>query len=323
MGELKLPLRVPVEGMHMKAALHLFTLAALASASCTSLESAHNTHQAREYLTEDIEDQVVFNLVRARNGLPFAHYDVSNVQSIVGQKVSPSIGGSRSGVWNRYQPRLAVTSAMRAITRGLSAGLGGERNNTVTITIAPVFDKPAIYASYVRFLNLPFKSSGDTKDASYERIVESTDDSITEPSEKAVPGETSPSNLEIVERTEISKTVTKDEQGREIETTVKNRSEKPKPASKLFPRIRSGRIYSLVESPQKPRKGAYVTGTVRKWGDSWYYVPIQYKPEFSDLCLSLVARGDGGATGVQEETAKKLDLFNSQLQQQNTIQQTR
>jgi len=308
----------------MKNALCLFTSALLAS-GCTSLESAHNTHQAREYLTEDIEDQVVFNLIRARNGLPFAHYDVSNVQSIVGQKVSPAIGGSHNGVWNRYQPRVAVTSAMRAITRGITGGIGAERNNTVTITIAPVFDKPNIYANYVRFLNLRWKPGVDAKDASSESInfLESSDDLATDPAAKAASDAGSDSDLKVTERKETSKTTTKDEQGRVVETTVENKSEKPKAASKPFPRIRSGVIYSVAESATKPRNGSYVLGTVRKWGDFWYYVPIQYKPEFSDLCLSLVARGEGGANGVEDETAKKLDLFNSQLQQQNTIQQTR
>jgi hypothetical protein len=304
--------------MEMKTALLLFASAILTS-GCTSLESAHNTHQAREYLTEDIEDQVVFNLIRARNGLPFAHYDVSNVQSIVGLKVSPAIGGSHNGVWNRYQPGVAVTSAMRAITRGITGGIGAERNNTVTITIAPVFDKPDIYANYVRFLNLRWKPGVDSKDASSEPInfLESSDNSPRDTTAEA------DSDLKVTERKETSKTTTKDEQGRIVETIVENKSEKPKPASKPFPRIRPGVIYSAAESATKPRNGSYVQGTVRKWGDFWYYVPIQYKPEFSDLCLSLVARGEGGANGVKDETAKKLDLFNSQLQQQNTIQQTR
>lgn len=308
----------------MKIAILLFISAVLVS-GCTSLESAHNTHQAREYLTEDIEDQVVFNLIRARNGLPFAHYDVSNVQSIVGQKVSPAIGGSHNGVWNRYQPRVAVTSAMRAITRGFTGGVGAERNNTVTITIAPVFDKPKIYANYVRFLNLPSKAGLDTKDASSEPInfLNSSDDLATRPMAEVASDARADSDLDVIQRTETSKIVTKDEQGRVIETTVENKSEKPKPAGKPFPRIRSGVIYSVAESVTKPRLGSYVLGTVRKWGDFWYYVPIQYKPEFSDLCLSLVARGEGGANGGEDETAKKLDLFNSQLQQQTTIQQTR
>ena len=312
--------------MQMKPALLLSTIAGLLLSGCTSYESAYNAHQAREYLTEDIEDQVVFNLIRARNGLPFAHYDVSNVQSIVGQKVSPAIGGTHNGVWNRYQPSVSVTNAMRSITRGLTGGVGAERNNTVTITIAPIFDKPKIYASYVRFLRLPSKSMGDTKDVFYDRVdlLDSTDDSAAEATSKAktdFEGKAA-SDLEIVQRTETTKTITKDEQGRVVESTVKNKSEKPKPGSKPFPHIPTGEIYSLVESPTKPDQRIYIRGTLRKWGESWYYVPVQYRPEFSDLCLSLVARGEGGATGVEEENAKKFDLLNSRIQQQTTIQQT-
>ena len=111
-----------------------------AMGACTSYESARTTHNVREYLTEDIEEQIVFNLIRAANGLPFAHYDVVSAQSLVTSKGTASAGGTRTGVSNGYQPTAVVTTAVRTITRTLTGSIGGERSNGVTVNVKPIFD---------------------------------------------------------------------------------------------------------------------------------------------------------------------------------------
>src|SRR5258708_31882352 len=57
---------------------------------CVNYQAATDTHQSREYLTEDLEDQIMYNLIRAKNGLPFAHYDVASIQAAVTSKFTPS-----------------------------------------------------------------------------------------------------------------------------------------------------------------------------------------------------------------------------------------
>ena len=76
----------------------------LATSGCASYFSARDAHLAREYLTADIEDQIIFNLIRAENGLPFAPYDVSTVQSIVTDKIIPSAAAARNGVSSGFAP---------------------------------------------------------------------------------------------------------------------------------------------------------------------------------------------------------------------------
>lgn len=149
-------------------------------AGCTSYESAQNTHLAREYLTEDLEDQIMFNLIRAYNGLPFLHYDVTSVQSIVTAKVFPQIGGGRTSGHNTYPgsststvttPRKAlsttvttavgaVSAATETLSRPFSYNLNGERDNALTVNIAPNFDEPVI-EKYVGYLNLPNRLKDD------------------------------------------------------------------------------------------------------------------------------------------------------------------
>ena len=219
---------------------------------CASYESARTTHYAREYLTEDIEQQIVFNLIRAANGLPFAHYDVTKAQSIVTMKGSGEAGGSRTRASNRYQPGTVVTDAIGVITNLFSGKIGAERSNAVTVDVSPVFDEPDIYKSYVGFLNLPRKTS-------------------------------------VSPRLSISPS-------KEIEF---------------------GSISSLRRSDARPPRAAYIAHTLRRWDGDWYYVPSEYLPEFSDLCISLIARKpeEGSAAGTRK-TTKALEDISSELMQQ-------
>jgi hypothetical protein len=61
---------------------HLFS-------GCVSFEGIKQAQDTRQYMTEHLETQIVLNLIRARNGMPFAQY---------GHTITPvrNIGQSRS-----------------------------------------------------------------------------------------------------------------------------------------------------------------------------------------------------------------------------------
>lgn len=59
-------------------------------ASCgVSFEGVKQAEDARQFITEDLQSQIVFNLILAKNGLPFAQYDIQQVQSVVTFKAAP------------------------------------------------------------------------------------------------------------------------------------------------------------------------------------------------------------------------------------------
>src|ERR1700730_15531309 len=165
----------------------LLLIAFGAVSSCTSYESARNTHLAREYLTEDLEEQIVFNLIRARKGQPFAHYDVGNTQSVVTVNATPSVGITRTG----------VSSAARSITRVFTSGSSSTRSNGVTINVTPVFNDPKLYAAYVTFLNLECKPGKFDKPGKCDNSEKSDAKSAAEPdtSLKRVKPQEAPENL--------------------------------------------------------------------------------------------------------------------------------
>ena len=62
--------------------VHLLAcLGMIALSSCTPYESKTDVHFARELMTDDLEDQIMWNLIRAYNGIPFSHYEVQQIQS--------------------------------------------------------------------------------------------------------------------------------------------------------------------------------------------------------------------------------------------------
>jgi hypothetical protein len=276
---------------------YLLMLIVSLTTGCASYFSARDAHLAREYLTADIEDEVVFNLIRAKNGLPFAHYDVSSVQSVVTDKLIPNVGASRNGVSNHFLPGAVADSAVHMITRTFTGGVSAERDNAVTVSISPVFSEPAVYAAYVNYLNLPAKPATDTT----VRVSPTP-----RPSSMPAPTPVTVSTKTTTKYGAFGAAVT----AKEVEVNEQ-------PPSQALPKVDFRKIYSVMECSHEPADTLCVPHTKRKWDNDWYYIPVQYRPEFSDLCLSLVARAGkkagGDASKAQEETTRQLQELNSRL----------
>jgi len=165
-------------------------------AGCTSYEGSKELLMGGEGLTHNFEGEVMENLIRASKGMAFIHYDVSNFQSLITQKVIPNIGTSKSVVYNSFpkgvstqtttttgkSPTTQVTDTIGAsvsalsqsLTKGTTLGLSGERDNAGTLNMVPIYDEKAVYQAYVTFLNI------DRNDAKIEdearSLIESCDD---------------------------------------------------------------------------------------------------------------------------------------------------
>jgi hypothetical protein len=120
---------------------------------CTVYEATKQTHFAREYMTEDFEGQIMFNLIRAVNGLPFEHYDVQQLQSVATSSLTPSGAVGRTTTTNSFLPLAAVSSAIQTIVRPYSLSMTANRQSVITAVINPVTDNPDVYAAYAEFLN--------------------------------------------------------------------------------------------------------------------------------------------------------------------------
>jgi len=305
---------------------HLFIVVVLVS-GCTSYESASDTHLAREYLTEDLEQQIMFNLIHAKNGLPFAHYDISNVQSAVTAGLTPQVGGGRTVTNNTYPGRStstvqsaassmvtttlgAVSDLTQAVAKPFSYNVSGSRNNAVTITISPVFDEPGIYAAYRNFIDLDgpedFTPSNNGPGGSTSSVTTITI-SGTQSRIEAKPSSTPAGTMVPAGNTKVTETV----------TTINSA------ASKGINHFDFGTTLenptSLMRWPTKPDKRYYVDRTLTYWNHYWYYIPTEFKQQFSELCFAVVARnanGTGNSTAAGKKASAPTKLLQRQLLQQ-------
>ena len=66
-----------------------------------------------------------------------------------------------------------------------------------------------------------------------------------------------------------------------------------------------------------PKPGEYVEGTLTKWENRYYFIPIEYKQAYFDLCFFLMARPLVQTTPASQQKAilKQLQDNGSKIQQ--------
>lgn len=87
----------------IKSALALLLLVLCSSCTTTHVKMDHT--QLRELLMDYTEEQIIDNLIRAKNGRPIMHFDMAHVNALVKTSVSASIGGGHSETTARSSSR--------------------------------------------------------------------------------------------------------------------------------------------------------------------------------------------------------------------------
>ncbi|MDB6119603.1 MAG: hypothetical protein JWO08_3384 [Verrucomicrobiaceae bacterium] len=126
------------------ATFSLIASIAVVFTNCTS-QSLHDVGTMRENALKYYDHQIIDNLVRASNGLPILHVNVSSMQS--------SITGKGTGSFNGGQSKTTAGLA-RTILRPLTFTLGGEYSDLIHATSIPLTGDGTMIAPYLRFLNL-------------------------------------------------------------------------------------------------------------------------------------------------------------------------
>lgn len=157
----------------------------------------------RELLMDYTEEQIVDNVVRARNSMPIMHFDMDHVDAVVKTSMSASGGGGRTEVnTNRWSQSFDVRESVEfdsqsgpyggssirrgldtwvgltagvvsTVTKPLTWGAGVGRDNTIDVQMTPVTDENAVYAAYEQFVTL---NGGDTVRDSRRFAVPKGDD---------------------------------------------------------------------------------------------------------------------------------------------------
>jgi hypothetical protein len=247
----------------------LFSVVALFIAGCAAEEAHWDAAKLRQHAVNYYTDQIMDNLIRARNGQFFLHVDINNLQAQVISEVSGTVqGGQTLNNTNSQQTtNQTLTTDTRSISSGLSHAVAGtlgvvgtatnlavrpftfsvtpRRNDQLNFGSVPATNDPPIYMAYLKFLNAkPNQPLG--KVCEYKLIFGNQVESVR----KKQPGET------------------------------------------------------LLEGAPGDKDSAvagghthyYVPGTLKKWKNGEiYYVPIACSEAYFELCLELAGRITIGA----------------------------
>jgi hypothetical protein len=242
----------------------MFSIVALFTAGCAAEEAHWDSAKLRQHAMTYYTDQIIDNLIRARNGQFFLHVNINNLQAQVISEVAGTVqGGQTLNNTNSRQttneivrtntntPGAALSNvvagtvgvvgtAMNLAVRPLTFSVTPRLNDQLNFGTVPEVNDPLIYAAYLKFLNAePNQRLG--KIGTYEPIFGDAIKSVRRKQPRDTLVEGAP-----------------------------------------------GEYDSLVLGAHTHY---YVPGTLKKWNDGQiYYVPIAFSRAYFELCLELAGR---------------------------------
>jgi hypothetical protein len=125
---------------------------------CRSQQLGKDQNQFRQVLLEMQEDQLMDNLIRARNRMPLLHLDFTNITGTVTHSGTASVGGGPTGTRTSTFVKPTMTTAgslVRVASQTFTYGVNASQINQLTVTANPVVDNSALYLAYVNFVERP------------------------------------------------------------------------------------------------------------------------------------------------------------------------
>lgn len=328
---------------------------------CTSVAlftgcAALDTHQAkldqkqlRDTLMDYNEEQILDNLIRAYNGRAIVHFDVKTVTATVASKIAPNAGYGRTSVSNQYPASAIQTTTTRgpandlvstmvqttvgalsnvvsSVTRPFTSTLSAERTNNVLVDVKPQDDRKT-YAAYIKFLNAGVPDgSRDAKQSDFE----TTKVTRTVTTTKVPPSAKSPTNPPPADSPQPSSSPAIPDQEIQESTATKTESVPAKPKDtgadlvvKDHPKspAAGSSIQPLMHGPARPRPECVLVGP-KCWNNCYYWVPVEYRKAFFELCVTTVIKGAGSSTtgGAKTEADENSKEIMDQLQDFNSLQ---
>ena len=131
----------------------------LACGGCRSQQLGNDQNQFRQVLLTMYEDQLMDNLIRAKNRMPLLQLDYTNITGTVTHQGTASVGGGPMGTRTTtfVKPTAATAggSLVRVASQAFSYGVNASQINQLTVTANPIVDNSVLYMAYVNFVERP------------------------------------------------------------------------------------------------------------------------------------------------------------------------
>jgi hypothetical protein len=129
-------------------------LLVVTQAGCRSRQLANDQDQFRHALLGMYENQIMDNLIRAQNGLPFIQLDYTNITGTITDTGSGNIGFAPASTDTHVVDLIAkARSLTHTFTNTGTYGASGSRMSQLTVTANPVLDSAEVYNAYLAFLD--------------------------------------------------------------------------------------------------------------------------------------------------------------------------
>ncbi len=299
----------------MKTLCFALVFGALLLGGC-ALTSTHQAKldqtQLRDVLMDYVEEQILDNLIRARNGLPMMQFDFAHATANVTSKITPTAAGGGTVTSNGYTNRQITTgpanglittvvgatgNLLHSVVTPFSGSVTAERDNSITVDANPVLNDKTVYAAYLTFLMAPPDWVAPPKIETEPKFTPTTQRVWTK------------GKSDEPESTETEKT--RAPEGSSLDAYD--------PSDCHFSKTENKTRGSLRWSKSPPRDPTDVlVGGKAIWKDkNYYWVPTEYKKAFFRLCLAMVARGTGAGApgGVGATISQKLEDTDYQTRQ--------
>jgi hypothetical protein len=126
---------------------------------CRSQQLGYDQNQFRQVLLEMQEDQLMDNLIRAKNRMPLLHLDYTNITGTVTHSGTASVGGGPVGTRTTTFVKPTATTAggslVRVASQAFTYGVNASQISQLTVTANPIVDNSGVYLAYLNFVERP------------------------------------------------------------------------------------------------------------------------------------------------------------------------
>jgi hypothetical protein len=212
-------------------------------------------------------DEIMENLIKADEHLPFVHVDITGLTNIDTSQISGSVGGGETSSFTRNSPSVvkALHTISRAVTSPFSYSVSPTRGNSLQISAAPVLGQLATNAE-------------TTSKKTIKRVI-----TVPKPEK---PTDAPPEDVTT--------------------TTTEDQTLTPAPTNiytlykDFLDKLKCRDAFHHTDGLMLPTE-KYVPGTLKRWGTIYYYIkdtPCS-RQMYYDFCVTLFTKGQAQSLGKQ------------------------
>jgi len=243
-------------------------------------------------------DQIMDNLIRAKNRLPFVHVDITLLTSQGGSQISGTIGAGEIRTNTNTSKSMAagaLGTIANAVMRPFAYSVTPQQTETLTISTAPALGSQAVAAP----------EETQSPKVQITKWTESTEKTRTYPTPSATPSPTPSSGIPSAGTQSAGALSTV-----KVTTTAENQPTQ-RTIYDLYESFADRYVKFKVPSLTRPNKDDVLPGTVIKlWGGYYYYIDKSagVNDAYYKFCRALFTKGQPGLLGssVQQGLAAPL-----------------